>query len=209
MTVLAALVCGAAQAQEPIELKMDEPPVSKKQVASFGREEVEFPAVYKNSLNGKTFSEKIIFNAVNGDYTLLDWKAAEKLGLGSDNGITFTPKSTSGLTSTTRRIKRKDYLTLLLVKFFPASQLTGIDEDAPEIEFVAVTSKRGFPITGTDSSGRKITIKIKTLWIEKRRGFASQHSIIGGDWADHADLVFYSRGRLLYWQATRRGMGFK
>ena len=146
------------------------------------RREVEFPAVVTGPLPAKKWKEPFIFNGGNGAETILSWKASETLGLGSDDGTVFAAKPNQALKIETRRVNVETYITLQFVKGFPAEQRTGVEEDAPEIEFIAITSPKGFVITGTDSAGHASTHRVTTVLVEKKCGFASQHSIIGRIW---------------------------
>ena len=145
---------------------------------------VQYPFVYKNLTNGKIFFENAVVRNTVGKPTILSWGAAEALGLGSDDGVTFTPKPVKGMTSAPQYLTFKTYFPLWFMDGYPLVKDNAIDRGKEKIEFVAMTANLGFSLTGTDSDGRKATAKTKTVLIERLRGIGSQYTMIGWEWID-------------------------
>ena len=164
---------------------------------------VQYPFVYKNLTNGKTFSEDAVVRNTVGKPTILSWGAAEALGLGSDDGVTFTPKPAPGLTFAPQSLTMKTYFPLWYMAGYPLVEKNFIDTGKERIEFIAMTAKRGFSLTGTDSDGRKASAKTKTVFIERLRGVGSQYTMIGAEWINRIGVGWLSSDRSVHYGVTK------
>ncbi len=180
---LAALrISGAALAQNNVPVNQ-----TQKQRPLKG---AQYPFVYKNLTNGKIFFEDAVVRNTVGKPTILSWSAAEALGLGSDDGVTFSPKPMAGLTFAPQFLTIKTYFPLWFMAGYPLVENNAVDSGKDKIEFIAVTAKQGFSLTGTDSDGQKATAKTKTVLIERLRGVGSQYTMIGGEWIDRIGVAW-------------------